>query len=255
MPQKPLEDRYVFLIFEFRRKGLSLDKIEEEMTRLCDKGEIEKSPARRTIANYSRRYDQLEPSIKLRDAPFELHKLDEYGIPWESSTYLLEVWWNVMSGKVFKQPDGDEEYVPTPTVRQVRWWWRVHLAVPELDILDTWGLAERFAYRELVSDLLGTPLDLEDLEAHLIYKPWEEGERLEIYRRHIAEGKIPSLRLWWDAASFFEPVPLLQGFPDPRLGAFPNWGFPEGEYSHFLLSQQLEMIHDQRMNKESDNEG
>ena len=88
------------------------------------------------------------------------------------------------------------------TVRQVRWWWRVHLAVPDAEPLDVFYLAQRFVLREILHEILGAPLEMDDLEAHLAYKPWAGEWNRYYYHRDIEEGRIRPLR---DNSDYTEP--------------------------------------------------
>ena len=58
------------------------------------------------------------------------------------------------------------------TVRQARWCWRVHLAAPDIFLLDAYGLAQNFSFREQARDVLAVPLEVDDLEAILAYRSW-----------------------------------------------------------------------------------
>ena len=53
--------------------------------------------------------------------------MDKASIPWEAGSYLLDVW-----GKLRK-----EIHWIHPSFRHMRWWWRVHLAVPNSDFAET----------------------------------------------------------------------------------------------------------------------
>ena len=100
------------------------------------------------------------------------HRLGEYGLPGESSAFLLEMWRYVQ--EYFADAlRGLEETIAPPTVRQARWWWRVHEALPnEDDPAEIYFWAELFTRREMAQDILGEPLYVADLEPYLAYKPW-----------------------------------------------------------------------------------
>ena len=159
--------------------------------------EFEEPVSARTVATWVKSFKELSPGTVSLDSPFEWHRLEEYGLPWEASAYLLEMWAFVQENEIYEARGFT---IPPPTIRQVRWWWRVHLAVPELDMADVWVLAQRFAFRELAHEVLGQPSGMADLEAHLAYKPWEgwpdSTEKLERYHRAIEEGRIPPLRFY-----------------------------------------------------------
>ena len=80
-------------------------------------------------------------------------------------------------------------------MRQARWWWRVHLAAPNLQTDEVWYLAQRFSNRELEHDLLNKSFHIADLETHLAYRPWESPEKLSIYRQAIERQAISEIQV------------------------------------------------------------
>ena len=122
------------------------------------------------------------------DAQFQWHKMDneEYDLPWEASAYLLELWRFTVERGVYSLEEMD-----LPTVREVRWRWRIHLADLDLDMSGVLSLAWAFWAREIMQDLLEVPMELDDLEALLAYKPWQNNEMFEDYLRAIREQRIP----------------------------------------------------------------
>src|SRR5918996_2880608 len=77
----------------------------------------------RLIADWVREFKQQNAWQALLDSPFEWHRMEEYGLPWECGSYVLNLY-----EKSCRRYDLDrkEEYEVPPTARQVRWWWRVH---------------------------------------------------------------------------------------------------------------------------------
>ena len=124
------------------------------------------------------------------DAPFQWHKMNSQDneLPWGASAYLLEFWRFALESSVYPLED---TAVALPSVREARWWWRVHLADPDLEMSGVLNLAKAFELRELFHDVLGIPLEVEDLEALLGYKPWQDDEKLHVYLRAIEEKRIP----------------------------------------------------------------
>lgn len=183
-PRLPVET--IKQIRSLRAQGKTIDHI---------MGELDPPVSRGAVAKYTREYDNLPERARTAFMPFEWHRLEEYSLPWEASAYLLEMWAFFTAGRVYIAVTPPQ---PVPTVREVRWWWRVHLAVPNLDFLNVWFLAERFALRELAHELLDAPLDVADLETHLAWRPWEgwpeDTSRLERYRSAVQNGQIPPLR-------------------------------------------------------------
>ena len=162
------------------------------------------------------------------DTPFQWHRLEEYGLPWEAGAYLLEMW--VTSRE---PPLPTDRFPPqsAPTARAARWVWRTLLAVPDLDVLHIRYFAERFAQRELAHEVLGVPFYVADLEAHLAYRPWEgwPGD-LDMYNRYqcaVQEGLIPPLedeiKRWDELVDSLNHLPPL--FKNiPHIGDRPMTG-------------------------------
>ena len=146
----------------------------------------------RTVGNWIRGFKRLNPILLALDSPFQWHRAEEYDLPWEASAYLLEMWRMVMNGEVIQFNERGDR---APTVRQAKWWWRIHQAVPDVSSKgDVWFLAQRFVNREMLIQVLDEPLEFADLEAHLAYKPWENEDRIEAYRTAVQEGRIAELR-------------------------------------------------------------
>jgi len=143
----------------------------------------ENSVSKRTVERWLQDFREVKTFL---DKPFEWNQLEEYGLPWESSTYLISLWF------AHKQLAG---YPPSykPTARQAIWWWRIHHAAPAVAEKDVILLAQRFVVREIGRDILGQKIDFEDLNAHLFYKPWENNVKHKAYCAAIEDGSIPAL--------------------------------------------------------------
>ena len=187
MARPRIQDAVILEVKGRRAEGLTLDQIQNRMQQARDNGSVTSPmPSRNTIAKYTREYDILPLPKKNLDKPFEWHLMEEYGLPWEASPFLLEMWASFLGwGKYFP--------ISNPSVREIRWWWRIHLAAPELDKEFIWRIAQWFLARELVQVLLNVPLELADLEAFLAYKPWVEANR-EAYERAISHDMIPAIQ-------------------------------------------------------------
>lgn len=207
MPQAKITDDQRLAIFSLRKdeKGQlrSIDKIRKYMEERWNKGKGPKPPARRTIANYVKIYDDLKTEIKLRGRPFEWHKLEEYGLPWEASKVILQAhqW---MQANYLNQVEHykslpnaiGEIYRPEFTVRQARWVWRISQALlgEEVGIANIYYMAAAFSGREIAHDLLDIPLEMADLEGILAWTPWKSDEHQEGYYKAVRAGIIPPVR-------------------------------------------------------------
>jgi hypothetical protein len=148
-------------------------------------------PLQRTL---QRRVKELIPNVeKVRDLdqPFEWHRLEVYKLPWEAGSYLLSMWREIQELRA--QLNLTHLIIPrrAPTVRQARWWWRVHLAVPEMeDKLNVYLWAKEACKQELYRDLLGKPLNLSGFNAYLAYQPWANAENEMAYTTAWSEGRV-----------------------------------------------------------------
>lgn len=138
----------------------------------------------RTISSWVAAFKALDTSP---DDPFEWHRLEEYrekwSLPWESTEFILR-----MSTLIWKGRLGPS--ISPPTVRSVLWWWRVHIAAPDLDLGRVEREARRFVDRELEILLYGSPVEIDDLYAYLGFRPWDGEEQRKEWRQAIAEGRI-----------------------------------------------------------------
>jgi hypothetical protein len=122
------------------------------------------------------------------DEPFQWHKLDQYGLPWEASGYLLTLWHGIWSGEL-------ETFYPIEeakriTARNVLWWWRVHLAAPDISPMHTLMWASRFVNNEIYYLANNIEPDFEGFYQALAYRSSEGEEQAEIHNRAVEEGRI-----------------------------------------------------------------
>jgi len=115
------------------------------------------------------------------DELFIWSRLDEYpGIPWGASSMLLRM-----------TRYSAEHWPLRPTVREARWWWRIHLALPDVtELSDIHGISSIFAQRDLLQHVLKKPDPMSDLEAMLTFSPWESDASWESYVAAITDGWV-----------------------------------------------------------------
>ena len=192
----------------------------------------DKTVTKRTVERWMEDFRVMDTTL---DQPFEWHQLEKYGLPWESSDYLMGLLFAYQTLLHYPPP-------PPPTARQVMWWWRVHLAAPKVEQeIDVMVLAQRFVVREIGKDILGQKLEFKDLEAHLIYKPWEGPFNRELYFKAIQKGRIPSLIADPDHANTVELLSNAPGEIQP-INRFLN-SLALGvslEHPELLFSQQVD---------------
>ena len=175
------------LCYQMHVQGLGPSQIKKTLDReFGDQQPVSHTTVWRWVGAFKKEHADSERF----DRPFQWHLLEAYGIPWEASAYLLEMWSFVM------ERTHAEFESRHPSGRQIRWCWRVHLAASDLPILDTWSLAQRFAQREIDHEILGIPLDMADLEAHLGYRSWEgcsrDKDKFLCYRKAVEDERIPT---------------------------------------------------------------
>ena len=94
---------------------------------LCE--DFEEPVSARTLSTWIQGFKGLRPEVTNLDVPFEYHRMGEHELPWEADGYLMEMWaWAKEFWADLAEKLGDAVPAP-PTVRQVRWWWRLHLVV------------------------------------------------------------------------------------------------------------------------------
>jgi hypothetical protein len=161
--------------------------------------------SQRTVERWLHAWRDQDSSL---DAPFQWYLMEEYGLPWQASEYLLEMWAYFLVRSVYN-PKAE----PPPTVRQVRWWWRVHQAAPDIDRQDVWWIAQEFVVREVAHEVLAQPLEMADVEAWLAVKPWSGEDQRSTYLSTVRIGLIPPLRAVDQSSSTVERIWQETGNP------------------------------------------
>ena len=124
------------------------------------------------------------------DERYEWQLMEECGLPDEASSFILEMLSWVREGG----GDLDLDQLPEiarPTIRTVRWWWRVHMAAPGLDLRGVYTNAEQFAVNERVKEVLDWEVEMEGLWWYLCYTPWASPDHYARYKLALEEGRIP----------------------------------------------------------------
>ena len=168
--------------------GRELRKVKDFEGRIPDKRTLQ-----RVVQDMRGNIKAQPENIQALDEPFEWHRMDRsgLGIPWEGSNYLLEMWAWVREGGPYPRK---VTFLTQPSMREIRWWWRIHQADPDAPMKDVWAMAQHFTAREMAFDYLNAPADFGDLQAVVAYKPWQSTEKLRVYLDAVAEGRIPGNR-------------------------------------------------------------
>lgn len=163
----------------------------------------------RTIAKWVKAFKSLTPNEVDSDSHFHWHIMEKHGIPWVAGNYLNNMLYAIQ-GLNHSNATADTHHMPSScfgrdlklSFRYAKWCWRVHLAAPEIGttvgkLSDVFFIAIQFGDREIFTEILEQPIDSEDLEALLAYKPWldvgETEERHGAYHRAVEQGTISSL--------------------------------------------------------------
>ena len=198
MAYRKTDPEVIRLIKTLRAQGLSLDGILDRMEELRRRnGTDDPTASRGTVAKYMKEFSDL-------DRPFQWQRLEEDSLPWEAGGILLEIWAyaiqlkaSLEAGLKRASTDTDIPTIPTDqltaTVRQARWWWRVHCAAPDLTANMKWKFGFECAMREQVYELLDEPFDLSDVQGYLAFGEWRQDAAEGEYARLVNEESLPPL--------------------------------------------------------------
>ncbi len=87
--------------------------------------EYYKAPSPRTLNYWIKRFKSVNSEELKLEQSIQWNLMDEYGIPWESTSLLIG-----LSNSGF------------PTVRRAQWWWRVSLARPDFSYSEVLKIAD-----------------------------------------------------------------------------------------------------------------
>jgi hypothetical protein len=194
------------------RQGLRPAKIREQMEKIKDFDDRipETRALQRLVSDLIEIHGGNPKNVGILDGPFEWNRLEDYGLPWESSSYILGTWAKLIDSLpyVAEFSKTGEPYTLDPIeishedvysrfqlkARETRWWWRIHQVDPGLDSVGVVALARCFSTKEYYRDVVGLPLILSDLEAMLAYRPWTSNTNSERYLSAVRDGRIPRLQ-------------------------------------------------------------
>ncbi|MDA1270672.1 MAG: hypothetical protein O3A93_05365 [Chloroflexi bacterium] len=203
---------------------MPLDEIEGKMQEARYTGLVKSDmPGRGSIQKYAREYDDIPDEAKLLDEPFTWSRMGEYGLPWEASGFLLEMSRFIQE---FEYRLSDALWHPPPrppSVRQVRWWWRIHQAVPDMeDYTNIYLWAKEYELYELFDHLLGKKINISGLDAYFTYRPWSSAEHCERYVEAVCQKRIPGLSKHEDEFPLIEQLMEYEEFRTGIPGGVPR---------------------------------
>ena len=153
----------------------------------------------RTLSNWISNFKSLDKEGISRDAPFQLHLIEEYGLPIEASSYISEMIYELTTDPRLPIFPSNLAYEGidspwTPTVREIDWWWRVHIMADDFSYQDVYLVASHYYVRDLLEEIGGIPADYSDLNAFMTYKPWISYGRTASYKVGIEWGKFTAIK-------------------------------------------------------------
>ena len=158
----------------------SIDRI---LDRLQEEG-VDPLPARATVHNIVREWENIPEEIRWRELPFVWHHLERARIPWEASSWIFQCLRQRYQSTLDETKVASTQasarnidvgnihyFTPSFTNRWATWCWRVHLAAPDLLPKDVLTLAVVRAAEERVKDLTGIEVEIQNLSDWFALRP------------------------------------------------------------------------------------
>ena len=224
-----LKREHVAAIFQWFDEGKSVKEVQHLV------GETFHEMSERNVYNYRTRW------IKNREARAkdvlvvweDVDRLIASGVAREhlSTLRYVSAWALSMFGQVFRTD---------PSYRVLKWQSHVMTYTDSVkEPIDIWVLGERFALRETVADYMGKPVERADIDAHLSFRPWEDGEKERRYMLATEQGLVPELPSYSDGETLVSAFArnFQGGFCRPVMAMSLSTLIPEKR--HLLPSQQV----------------
>ena len=160
--------------------------------------DFEKSVSSRTLSYWIKYFKGLKHDQDYLDNPFELHKIGDHGLPWESGDYLCDMSYELARKPIVSMQmthgklDNDLTFIPT--IREAKWWWRIHLlAKDDFNYSDVYLMSINYVDREILSNITDTNANYSDLDGFMTYKPWRDQMRGNEYGEATTLGKLATI--------------------------------------------------------------
>lgn len=165
-------------------------------------------PSERTVGRILDDWEDLSEEERLGYRLFSWPKSMEDGaLPWEASQPILDLLRHL-------RPFG------RPVTRTVKWYWRVCLAAPDLDIGERLRIAGQFAGWEVLGDRRAEKI--ETIECYLAFAPWRSKESAQEYEAAIEAGHVRRMTMTSlevstedSIGSAIEATDAMMGFASP----------------------------------------
>jgi hypothetical protein len=180
MPRPRTDATYVEQIATLAAEGHKPPAIFRAVQEAAERAGRDDYPSERTIRRiYEAR--KLEPMQTQREAALFRwpQSMEEGALPWEASRAALDLLRHM-----------DERGFGRPTVRLVKWYWRVVMAAPQIKTEDAYAGAAFLSTREFAAAQQGdTALGTEAGEWLLAYEPWRSRTHRLAYEQWKRRGK------------------------------------------------------------------
>jgi hypothetical protein len=200
---------YAARIGAYAEDGMSAAAIARKLEEDASEAKRSDVPSERTVRRLYEEHKMSSEAERLQSTRFRWPESMMLGLlPWEASrtalTYLF-----------FRRgTDGTR-----PTVREVKWFWRLHLASPQMPHQrvqgwTTWLTAWEYARGK--GDAVALSFHDETLEAEMAIEPWESADSAEMYEMvrplFNAEAYSPdAVSLPFTSAIFHRYIEILKG--------------------------------------------
>ena len=224
-----LTREHIAAIFQWFDEGKSVKEVQYLV------GETFHEMSERNVYNYRARWIK-KGVARAKDVLVvweDVDRLIASGVAREHLSPLryVSAWALSMFGQVFKTD---------PSYRVLKWQSHVMTYTDSVkQPIDIWVLGERFALRETVADYMGKPVERADIDAHLSFRPWEDGEKERRYMLATEQGLVPELPSYSDGDTLGSAFArnFQGGFCRPVMAMSLSTLIPEKR--HLLPSQQV----------------
>lgn len=187
MPRPKTKRDYRDLIDLWAAEGWKPASIHRLIEEQALEAKADDCPSEATVRRYYGEWLKLPEHERRERAFFHWPKTMEIGaLPWEAGRAAMDL-------LRFR----DERGWGRPTVRQVKWYWRVRLSSPDVDVEEAYTLAATLAAAEH-AEATGEPIvfDPEPWEWRLAYQPWRSDDDLAAWKAATGrpENPVPSNR-------------------------------------------------------------
>ena len=229
-----LRTRIIQIRAQDKDRPPSLDAIinilEKESALLDDnKPRWERLPSRGSVQNVVAAWERLSLEIRLRDLPFDWHRLEDARLPWDASAWVLKCkrWFEVFRIPVARASGLDTQWPPFSN-RWALWCWRIHLAAPGLGPFPILHIAAEYTIAEQAFDLLPErpPTRLSGWDSVLEYQPWQSRTAHRVYLEALRLGLV-------------QPVGDLKGVREQEANVRLLWSQPHFDLADLAFGARL----------------